>query len=85
MPGCNRPVAGLAGCPEVRYCAAVTGTSNLLAQVCVESEAHLYHFLGERLGARPHITDVTTELIVHAFKRGSVLKDGALAALPNQP
>ncbi|MET9531225.1 Lrp/AsnC ligand binding domain-containing protein [Streptomyces sp. NPDC006649] len=83
--GLDHVGAELAGCPEVRYCAAVTGTSNLLVQVCVESEAHLYRFLGERLGALPQITEVATELVVHAFKRGSVLKDGVLAAHPNQP
>ncbi|MFD7020925.1 Lrp/AsnC family transcriptional regulator [Streptomyces sp. NPDC059161] len=83
--GLEQVGAGLADCPEVRYCAAVTGTANLLAQVCVESEADLYRFLGERLGALPHITEVATELIVHAFKRGSVLKDGTHSAHPNQP
>jgi DNA-binding Lrp family transcriptional regulator len=83
--GLEQTGAGLAACPEVRYCAAVTGTSNLLAQVCVESEADLYRFLGERLGSLLDITEAATELIVRAFKRGSVLKDGVLAAHPDRP
>ncbi|MFE4874969.1 Lrp/AsnC family transcriptional regulator [Streptomyces sp. NPDC056682] len=83
--GLERTGAGLASCPEVRYCAAVTGTSNLVAQVCTESEGDLYRFLGERLGSMPDITEAATELIVRAFKRGSVLKDGVLAAHPERP
>ncbi|GAA0447211.1 Lrp/AsnC family transcriptional regulator [Streptomyces stramineus] len=68
----------LARCPEVRYCAAVTGRQNLLVELCLEHESDLYRFLVERLGTMPHIMDVETEIIAHAYKRGSVIKDPAL-------
>ncbi|MEU2872883.1 Lrp/AsnC ligand binding domain-containing protein [Streptomyces olivoreticuli] len=69
--------AALASYPEVRYCAAVTGTHNLVLEICLEHEADLYRFLGEQLGSIPHITDVATEIITHAYKRAFVIKPGA--------
>ncbi|GAA2244565.1 Lrp/AsnC family transcriptional regulator [Streptomyces amakusaensis] len=71
----------LAACPEVRYCAATTGTRNMILEVAAEREADLYRFFSERLGGIPHINDFTAELITHAYKRGSVVKDGFLAAV----
>ncbi|MDT0452162.1 Lrp/AsnC family transcriptional regulator [Streptomyces hesseae] len=64
----------LASSPEVRYCAAITGVQNLIVEVCLEHEADLYRFLSERLGSIPNITDVATEIITHAYKRGFVVK-----------
>lgn len=69
----------LAALPEVRYCAAITGAYNLLVEVCLKHEADLYRFLGERLAHFADITEVDTELITHAYKRGSVIKDGTFA------
>ncbi|MFE0136318.1 Lrp/AsnC family transcriptional regulator [Streptomyces sp. NPDC059037] len=66
----------LAACPEVRYCAAITGTHNLILEVAMEHEADLYRFFGERLGSIPYIADFACELITHAYKRGAVIKDG---------
>ncbi|MGC9544827.1 Lrp/AsnC family transcriptional regulator [Streptomyces sp. UG1] len=63
----------LAACPDVRFCAAVTGRHNLLADVCLEHETHLYGFLTDRLGSFPHILDLDTEIVTHTYKRGPVL------------
>ncbi|MEW1923811.1 Lrp/AsnC family transcriptional regulator [Streptomyces sp. NPDC088360] len=67
--------SALAACPQVRYCAAITGTHNLILEVAVAHEADLYRFFGEELGSIPHIADFSCELITHAYKRGSVIKD----------
>ncbi|MFG2647077.1 Lrp/AsnC family transcriptional regulator [Streptomyces sp. NPDC048436] len=67
--------SALAACPEVRYCAAITGTHNLILEVAVAHEAGLYRFFGEQLGSIEHIADFACELITHAYKRGSVIKD----------
>jgi DNA-binding Lrp family transcriptional regulator len=72
--------AALAACPEVRYCAAITGTRNMILEVAVRHEADLYEFFGTRLGGIPHINDFAAELITHAYKRGTVVKDGSRAA-----
>lgn len=60
----------LAGSPAVRYCAAVAGRYNLLADVCVEHESALYRFTVEQLGGFAHILDYSTEIITHTYKRG---------------
>ncbi|GAA2287472.1 hypothetical protein GCM10010145_67960 [Streptomyces ruber] len=52
----------LAACPDVRYCAAVTGRYNLLADVCVEHETDLYGFMVDTLGTLPHILDSDLEI-----------------------
>ncbi len=49
--------------PDVRFCAAVTGRYNLLADVCVEDETGLYGFVVDTLGALPHLLDSDTEII----------------------
>ncbi|MEK8170513.1 Lrp/AsnC family transcriptional regulator [Streptomyces sp. M19] len=66
--GLDEAGLALARCPEVRYCAAVTGGRNLLVELCLAHEADLYRFLIERLGGIPHIIDVETEIIAHAYK-----------------
>ncbi|MEW9517753.1 Lrp/AsnC family transcriptional regulator [Streptomyces tubercidicus] len=64
----------LSAYPEVRYCAAITGTQNLIAEVCLRHEADFYRFLDDRLGGIPHVSGVATEIITHAYKRGFVVK-----------
>lgn len=66
----------LAAMPEVRFCAAVTGTRNMILEVAVAQEADLYRFLGERLGGIPHVRDFTAELITDTYKSGSIVKGG---------
>ncbi|GAA4806400.1 Lrp/AsnC family transcriptional regulator [Streptomyces ziwulingensis] len=71
--GIERAGEDLAGCPEVRCCAAVTGRHNLLVDVCLEHETGLYAFVVDQLGALPHLLDVDTEIVTHTYKRGPVL------------
>ncbi|MGW1718121.1 Lrp/AsnC family transcriptional regulator [Streptomyces sp. NPDC002156] len=49
--------------PDVRFCAAVTGRYNLLADVCVADETKLYGFVVDTLGSLPHILDSDTEIV----------------------
>ncbi|MEU9349882.1 Lrp/AsnC family transcriptional regulator [Streptomyces griseoloalbus] len=65
----------LSACPDVRFCAAVTGRRNLLADVCVEHEAALYGFVVDTLGALPHILDSDVEIISHFPMGTSVTHD----------
>ncbi|MFD8610316.1 Lrp/AsnC family transcriptional regulator [Streptomyces sp. NPDC059631] len=53
----------LSACPDVLFCAAVTGQYNLLVDVCVEDEGNLYRFVVDTLGVLPHISDVGTEIV----------------------
>jgi DNA-binding Lrp family transcriptional regulator len=53
----------LAACPDVRFCAAVTGRHNLLADVCVEHETGLYAFIVDTLGTLPHLLDYDTDVV----------------------
>lgn len=62
----------LATCPDVRFCAAVTGRHNLLADICVEHEASLYGFITDTLGALPHILDCETDIVRRLYPSGSV-------------
>ncbi|GGS60884.1 AsnC family transcriptional regulator [Streptomyces griseoviridis] len=62
----------LAACPDVRFCAAVTGGHNLLADVSVEREASLYGFIADTLGALPHILDCETDIVRRLCPSGSV-------------
>ncbi|MFT2018648.1 Lrp/AsnC family transcriptional regulator [Streptomyces sp. 796.1] len=64
----------LAAYPEVRYCAAITGTYNLILEVCLGHEGDLYRFLSERLAGIPRIGEAAVEIITHAYKRGFVIK-----------
>ncbi|MBV2155318.1 Lrp/AsnC family transcriptional regulator [Kitasatospora sp. SUK 42] len=72
--------AALSRCPEVSFCAAVTGCHNILANVCVEDETSLYGFIVGTLGALPHILDCDTEILTHvsethASEHGSAATD----------
>ncbi|MCX4762375.1 Lrp/AsnC family transcriptional regulator [Streptomyces sp. NBC_01275] len=60
----------LAACPDVLRCTAVTGSHNLLADVCLEHESRLYGFVVDRLGSLPHILDLDTDVVTHTYKRG---------------
>ncbi|MFF4806214.1 Lrp/AsnC family transcriptional regulator [Streptomyces sp. NPDC001351] len=69
--------AALSGCPEVRFCAAVTGCHSILADVCVEDETSLYGFVVDTLGALPHILDCDTEILTHISGYGSAATDAS--------
>lgn len=68
----------LAAHPDVRYCAATTGTHSLIVQVVVAHEAALYRFMTGVVGRHDEITDVDLTLITRAYKRGHLHKSGLL-------
>ncbi|MDT0434464.1 MULTISPECIES: Lrp/AsnC family transcriptional regulator [Streptomyces] len=62
----------LAACPAVRSCVAVTGTHNLLADVCVEGETDLYGFVADALGALPHVVAYDIDIVRRLPPDGAV-------------
>ncbi|GAB2915800.1 Lrp/AsnC family transcriptional regulator [Nonomuraea fastidiosa] len=68
----------LAAHPDVRYCAATTGTHSLIVQVVAAHEAALYRFMTGVVGKYDEITDVDLTLITRAYKRGHLHKSGLL-------
>ncbi|MER6943430.1 Lrp/AsnC family transcriptional regulator [Nonomuraea sp. NPDC000554] len=68
----------LAAHPNVRYCAATTGTYSVIVQVAVAHEAALYRFLTGVVGPLDEITDMDVTLITRAYKRGHLHKSGLL-------
>jgi DNA-binding Lrp family transcriptional regulator len=69
---------GLAAHPNVRYCAATSGTHSLIVQVAVAHEADLYRFMTDVLGRLDEIIDSDLTLITRAYKRGHLHKSGLL-------
>ncbi|MFJ6621770.1 Lrp/AsnC family transcriptional regulator [Kitasatospora sp. NPDC091335] len=65
----------LSRCPEVSFCAAVTGCHSILADVCVEDETSLYRFVVDTIGALPHILDCDTEILTRVSGPGSAAPD----------
>lgn len=54
----------------VRFCAAVTGTAQLVMNVLVADEDALYRFLSEQIGAMPHATVAEASIVVAPVRRG---------------
>ncbi|MFD2422073.1 Lrp/AsnC family transcriptional regulator [Amycolatopsis pigmentata] len=59
----------IAGYPEVAFCAATTGPTNLLASAVCRDSTDLYRFLTDRLGTLPQIHTVETAPVIRAIKR----------------
>ncbi|MFG1941886.1 Lrp/AsnC family transcriptional regulator [Nonomuraea sp. NPDC048826] len=76
--GLDRVGQTLAAHPNVRYCAATTGTHGLIVQVAVAHEAALYRFLSGVVGLLDEVTDIDVTLITRAYKRGHLRKSGLL-------
>ncbi|MEU8247139.1 Lrp/AsnC family transcriptional regulator [Nonomuraea sp. NPDC048916] len=76
--GLDRVGQTLGAHPDVRYCAATTGTHSMIAQVAVPHEADLYRFLSGVVGLLDEITDLDVTLITRAYKRGHLHKSGML-------
>lgn len=76
--GLDRAGRQLAAHPDVRYCAATTGSHSLIVQVVTAHEADLYRFLTGVVGRHDEITDVDLTLITRAYKRGHLHKSGLL-------
>ncbi|MBB5074888.1 Lrp/AsnC family transcriptional regulator [Nonomuraea endophytica] len=68
----------LAAHPDVRYCAATSGTHSVIVQVVAAHEADLYRFLTNVVGPIDDVTDVNVTLITRAHKRGHLRKSGLL-------
>ncbi|GAA3243006.1 Lrp/AsnC family transcriptional regulator [Nonomuraea helvata] len=68
----------LAAHPDVRYCAATSGTHSLIVQVVAAHEADLYRFMTRVVGQFDEITDSDLTLITRAYKRGHLHKSGLL-------
>ncbi|WP_157252335.1 Lrp/AsnC family transcriptional regulator [Nonomuraea typhae] len=68
----------LAAHPDVRYCAATSGTHSVIVQVVAAHEADLYRFLTHVVGPIDDVTDVNVTLITRAHKRGHLRKSGLL-------
>ncbi|WP_329363283.1 AsnC family transcriptional regulator [Streptomyces sp. NBC_00669] len=64
--------------PEAPFVAAVTGSSNLVANVVCRNERHLYDYLSGTLGRLPGIRAIETAPLIRTVKRaGSVLRPNA--------
>ncbi|MEU9455030.1 Lrp/AsnC family transcriptional regulator [Streptomyces sp. NPDC048277] len=61
--------AAVAAHPEVAFCAATTGPTNLLASVVCRDGRDLYRYLTERFGALPQIGETQTAPVIRVVKR----------------
>ena len=61
--------AAVAAHPEVAFCAATTGPTNLLVSAVCRDSQDLYRYLTERIGALPQIHDVQTAPVIRTVKR----------------
>jgi DNA-binding Lrp family transcriptional regulator len=59
----------LAAHPEVAFCAATTGPTNLLVSAVCRDDRDLYRYLTDRLGALPLIGEVQTAPVIRVVKR----------------
>ncbi|MBE8517435.1 Lrp/AsnC family transcriptional regulator [Amycolatopsis sp. H6(2020)] len=61
--------AAVAAHPEVTFCAATTGPTNLLISTVCRDNRDLYRYLTERLGALPYIGEIQTAPVIRVVKR----------------
>jgi DNA-binding Lrp family transcriptional regulator len=61
--------AAVAAHPEVAFCAATTGPTNLLISVVCRDNRDLYRYLTERLGVLPLIGEIQTAPVIQVVKR----------------
>jgi DNA-binding Lrp family transcriptional regulator len=61
--------AAIAAHPEVAFCAATTGPTNLMVSVVCRDSADLYRYLTERIGALPLVREVETAPVMRTVKR----------------
>ena len=72
----------LAEHPEVPFCAAVTGTSNLLASVVCRDIDALYQYVSTRVGALHGVRQVEVSPELMRLKQAGSLLDGPRLADP---
>jgi DNA-binding Lrp family transcriptional regulator len=74
--------AALAAAPEVKFIAATTGTSQLLANVLVKDADEFYRFLtGPAVAGHDGLEVVESLVVITPVLRGSLIVDEAPAAL----
>ncbi|WP_133904832.1 Lrp/AsnC family transcriptional regulator [Actinophytocola oryzae] len=61
--------AAIATHPEVAFCAATTGPTNLLVSAVCRDDRDLYRYLTERLATLPSIGEVQTAPVIRVVKR----------------
>ncbi|WP_106189333.1 Lrp/AsnC family transcriptional regulator [Umezawaea tangerina] len=61
--------AALTAHPEVAFCAATTGPTNLLVSAVCRDGKDLYRYLTQRLGSLPHVRGVETAPVIRTIKR----------------
>ncbi|NMH82543.1 Lrp/AsnC family transcriptional regulator [Pseudonocardia xinjiangensis] len=66
--------AAIAAHPEVAFCAATTGATNLLAAVVCRDGPDFYRYLTERIGALPLVREVETAPLMRTVKRSGALQ-----------
>ncbi|WP_433513173.1 Lrp/AsnC family transcriptional regulator [Nonomuraea sp. CA-143628] len=64
--------AAVAAHPEVAFCAATTGPTNLLVSIVCRDSRDLYRYLTERLGALPLIGEIQTAPVIRVIKRAGL-------------
>ncbi|HEY1916018.1 MAG TPA: Lrp/AsnC family transcriptional regulator [Streptosporangiaceae bacterium] len=72
----------LADHPEVPFCAAVTGTSNLLASVVCRDIEALYQYVSTRVGALHGVRQIEVSPELRRLKQAGSLLDGPRLADP---
>jgi DNA-binding Lrp family transcriptional regulator len=65
--------AAIAAHPEVAFCAATTGATNLMASVVCRDARDFYRYLTERMGALPLVREVETAPLIRTLKRAGAL------------
>lgn len=65
--------AAIAAHPEVAFCAATTGTTNILAAVVCRDGPDFYRYLTERIGGLPLVREVETAPLIRTVKRAGAL------------
>jgi DNA-binding Lrp family transcriptional regulator len=66
--------AAIAAHPEVAFCAATTGPTNLLVSAICRDSEDLYRYLTERIGALPLVRDVETAPVIRTVKRAGAYR-----------
>jgi DNA-binding Lrp family transcriptional regulator len=72
----------LAAHPEVAFCAAVTGSANLVLSVVCRDSAGLYRYVTTRLAALDAVRAIETSPVLRRIKQaGTILTDKGLASV----
>jgi DNA-binding Lrp family transcriptional regulator len=74
----------LAQLPEIAFCAAITGTANLMAVSHFRTGDELYRFVTDRIGSLPGIRQFELSPVMQIVKQaGSFVEGGRLTGTPS--